>query len=161
MGPCFAAGETRIGRTRLPAGLVAILTNTMQLRCAIAELHHYATTVRAPDRPRRGIVYRIVENWEVDALGHKLRNFYGSKLEEVEADFPFLAGHFHLLDDSTISHACNRHAIAEGAHPHQLLEVGDFHLIPEVVDPRNIVEFSVSKNMPRVVYEKAVDGRTL
>jgi hypothetical protein len=160
VGPHFASGKTSIGRTRLPSGLVAI-TDAQILRAAIAELHDYANNNRVPNRPRRGIVYREVEQWEFDALQNKLFTFYGEKRLDELSLFRFTVGHHHIIDDSTVSHACNRHAITEGAQPHLLLTLADFQLIPEVVNPRYIGSFSVTKDKPRIVYERELNGQTL
>jgi phage-Barnase-EndoU-ColicinE5/D-RelE like nuclease3 len=162
MGPHFNAAPTTIARKRLPAGLVAILNNPGVLCAAIAELHAYANTNRMNDRPRRGIVFRVIEEWERRSIVHKLWNFFGTKnAPENEHKFNVPIGHMHTIDDSAVSHACNRHGLMEGKNQHLVLTVLDFQRIPEVVNPRYISEFSVAKGMPRMVYRKQYDGFTL
>jgi hypothetical protein len=159
MGPYFNAAATTISRKRLPAGLVAILGDPATLSAAIGELHAYANTNRANDRLRRGIVFRVVEEWERAAIVQKLWNYFGpSRAAEHERGYSVAVGHMHLIDDSAMSHACNRHGSSEGEHHHLLLSISDFKKIPEVVDPRYIVEFSVAKGMPRIIYRKTYDG---
>jgi hypothetical protein len=65
------------------------------------------------------------------------------------------------MDDSVTSHACNRHASTEGARHHLLLTREDFQRIPEVVQPRYIREFTMARNMPRIVYEREYDDFAL
>jgi hypothetical protein len=154
-GPKFNAAMNAIGRRRLAPGLVAILDNAESLRTAIRELYAYGSGNKVPERPRRGIVFRIVEEWECQAIRHKLIDFFGPRhVAANEGLFSVPVGHLHFFDDSFVSHACNRHAIVEGPHNHLLLTVDDFEKIPEVVDPRHIREFSITKGMPRIVYER-------
>lgn len=150
----FDTASRRIGRSRLPAGLVAILNNPDSLRGAIDELHQYANNNREQKRPRMGIVFREVDEREQTAIMHKLCDQFGRDVAEHDAAFSIRVGQWHLIDDSTISHACNRHAITEGAHKHSLLTREDFQRIPDVVNPRYIREFATVKNMPRIVYEQ-------
>lgn len=158
----FERAPKIIGRRRLPAGLIAVLNNAAMLRAAIEELHTYANGNREAGRPRRGLVFRVVEAWEQEAFVQKLHNLYGSKHPWCrEGKFFIPLGHLHIIDDSLMSHACNRHAITEGTHPHLILSIDDFRRIPEVVNPRNIVEFAFEKGMPRVIYEKAYEQKVL
>jgi len=151
-----------IGRKRLPPGIVAVLDDPEGLRAAIRELHSYAKQNRGPGRPRRGIVFRVVEEWEYHAIRHKLADLFGPKYVSVnESLYSVPVGFLHFLDDSFVSHACNRHAVAEGARHHLVLTPGDFERIPDVVNPRHIREFSMSKGMPRIVYEREYDGMSL
>ena len=162
MSAWFPSGITKLGRRRLPEGLVAILDDRVALGAAIVQLHEYANQDRTPGRPRRGIIYRVVEAWESQATRHKLYELCGNKKAPAhEAVFTFPCGHYHLIDDCGVSHACNRHAIAEAAHPHLVLTVEDFVRIPEIVDPRHIVEFSITRGVPRIIYEREYDGRVL
>jgi hypothetical protein len=79
MGPNYLSGKTRIGRQRLPSGLVAILDDPKTLRGALLELYAYAMDVRTPDRPRRGIVYRVVPDEERLGIRYKLQKLVGMK----------------------------------------------------------------------------------
>jgi hypothetical protein len=158
MGPYFDNAATTIARKRLPPGLVAILDDPGALRATIGELHTYAVSNRAPDRARRGIVFRVIEEWERRALMEKLWNYFGPKTAPgQERKFNVAIGHMHIIDDSAMSHAYNRHGSREGEPHDLLLGLLDFMQIPEVVDPRHLVEFSVAKGMPRIVYRKHYD----
>jgi hypothetical protein len=151
-----------IGRKRLPPGLVAILDDPVTLDAAIGELHEYAIGNREPDRPRRGVVFRVVQVRECEAIVQKLWNYFGLKDAAGSAElFSVALGHMHVMDDSAISHASNRHGAKEGELDHLSLTVSDFMRIPEVVNPRHIVEFSVAKGTPRIVYRKAYDRHVL
>jgi hypothetical protein len=162
MGSYFNTAATMIGRKRLPPGLVAILDDQMALGAAIGELHEYAIANREPDRPRRGIVFRVVQVWECEAIVQKLWNYFGLKDAAANADlFSLALGHMHVIDDSAMSHASNRHGAKHGKLDHLSLTVTDFMKIPDVVNPRHIVEFSVAKGTPRIVYRKAYDRHVL
>jgi hypothetical protein len=162
MGPHFNAAATTIARQRLPPGLVAILDNPGALRATIGELHAYANANRTHDRPRRGIVFRIIEEWERRALMEKLWNYFGARTAPTqEKTFNVVIGHMHIIDDSAVSHACNRHGVADGEDHGLSLSVLDFMKIPETVDPRHVVEFSIAKGMPRLVYRKHYDQHSL
>lgn len=146
---------TSIARRRLPAGIIAILDDPEALRQAIDDLHMYANANRQPGRPRRGIVYRVVEAWECQAIRGKLVEFFGSKrIAEIEALYAVPLGHFHIVEDSHISHICNRHGEPEAGDAHQSLTIADFERIPEVINPRHIVGLSFKKGMPRLIYER-------
>ncbi len=150
----FKNASDSIGRRRLPSGLVAVLDDPESLSLAIAQLHEYATRNRESNRHRQGVVFRVVQAWESQAIRHKLYDYTGSKnISTYDAIFAVPLGHLHVLDDSLISHACNRHAAAE-TNPDLVMNLVDFQRIPEVIDPRHITEFSVVKEMPRIVYQK-------
>jgi hypothetical protein len=51
----------------------------LALRGAIEELYTYAADTCTPDRPCRGIVYRVVSDEERLAIRYKLQNFLGMK----------------------------------------------------------------------------------
>lgn len=159
MGPYFDSASTRIGRKRLPPGLVAMIEDPFVLREGIRELHEYATTNRQPNRPRRGIVFRVVEAWEQHAIMQRVCAYFGQKLlARYGSRFAVRVGDVHVVDDSVVSHAFNRHAIEEGAHQSHLgLMLEDFQRIPEVVDPRYIAKFTETRGMPRIVYERAYE----
>jgi hypothetical protein len=161
MGVHFDKASRMIGRQRLPSGLVAILDDASALRGAINELHDYANNIREPNRSRKGIVFRVVDVNERTAIVHKLCDRFGSDVSKHDGIFCIPVGHWHLIDDSVTSHACNRHAITEGAQNHLLLTKEDFQRIPDVVNPRYIREFATAKNMPRIVYEREYDDFAL
>jgi hypothetical protein len=162
LGPHFDGAPTSIGRRRLPVGLVAILDDARRLSGAIRELHAYAVHNREPSRPRRGIVFRVVEEWERAAVGHKLRNTYRpNEIAQQEQSFAIRLGQLHIIDDSLISHACNRHASSESEHAHLRLTIDDIERIPTTVDPRNITEFTMIRELPRIIYEKSFDNGTI
>jgi hypothetical protein len=164
MGPNFDKGKTRIGRERLPPGIVAILDDQEMLRGAILELLAYATDVHTAEKMRRGIVYRLVSDAERQAITYKLQDFFGMKrfLPE-ERTYTVPTGHWHFMDDRAVSHANTRHGIVEtgSSAGHLALAPLDFCQVPSVVHSRNIVEFCVTKGMPRIVYEQAFDEGTL
>lgn len=157
MGKNFETGSTRIGRNRLPAGLIAVPGGGTALRQAVDELLDYATRNREPNRPRRGILFRVVEPWEQQAIMHRLCDFFGDRVGEHDRAFSVPIGHWHLMDDSAVSHACNRHAFTETPHHRLALGREDFHRIPEVVNPRNIREFAMTGRRPRIIYERQSD----
>jgi hypothetical protein len=162
MGPYFDAAPTTIARKRLPTGLVAILNNPIILKAAIGELHTYANLNRMENPPRRGIVFRVVEEWELRAFVQTIWSHFGpAQASDNERLYKIALGHMHIIDDSAMSHASNRHGLKEGDHHHLLLSPLDFALIPEEVNPRYIVEFSVAKGMPRIVYRKPFDSWNL
>jgi hypothetical protein len=162
MGPHFNAATTMIERKRLPPGLAAVLNDPGVLRAAIGELHSYASTNQAEGRPRRGIVFRVVKDWERQAIRQKLWSYFGPKDAPArEAFFDVLTGHMHIIDDSAVSHAHARHGARSEGNELLVLTILDFMKIPEVVDLRYLVEFSVAKGMPRLVYQKSYDRCTL
>jgi hypothetical protein len=153
LGPNYDKGLRAVGRNVLPRGLVAIPGDAESLRLAIAELHEYANSNRQNHRPRAGIVFRIVDSEEQQTIGEKILNHAGVKLFN-QGVFQVSAGSLHILDDSALSHSCNRHADEEmeAMHGHSAVTVADFQRIPLVAKPRNITKFVVVKRMPRIVY---------
>lgn len=134
------------------------------VRGAIRELHAYGSEVRARDRPRRGIVYRVVSDAESLAIRYKHQNLVGMKrfvLEERIYGIP--AGSWHFIDDRAFSHAHTRHGTTEMEVPagHLALTVADVCRLPEVVHSRNIVEFCIVKGKARIVYELAFNDGML
>jgi hypothetical protein len=122
----------------------------------------YASTNRTNDRPRRGIVFRVVEEWERRAISQRLWSYFGPKAApEQEDKFNVAVGHLHIIDDSGVSHAHTRHGPREGEGHRLVLTVLDFMKIPDVVNPRYIGEFSMAKATPRLVYRKPYDGFNL
>jgi hypothetical protein len=153
LGPNFEKGLRRIGRRRLPAGLVAILDDQVTLRAAIRELYEYANNQRSATRPRRGIIFRVVSAGERQAFIGKLEQFFGTKnLSGQESVYGVPIGLWHLIDDSFMSHVVARHSTETDA---TLVPVtlDDLVLIPDLINPRWIREFAFTKKMPRVVYE--------
>ncbi len=147
---------------RLPAGLVSVTDDSAALAAAVADLHAYATTDRRPGRPRRGVVFRFVEPWEQQAIRHQLYAFFGDAAAPArEADYAVSVGHPHVLDDSGVTHAWNRHGNDTSPDVNLWLTVPDLQQVPLVVDPRNIVEFSIVNGTPRIVYERGVNGLVL
>ncbi len=60
MGPNFRKGSTRIGRERLPPGLVAILDQPKILRMAFEEMIGFVTGDESLEKGRAGVVFRVV-----------------------------------------------------------------------------------------------------
>lgn|GEM_PF-6047701 len=142
--------------------MVAILNDSFALTGAIGELHAYATTNRESDRLRRGIVFRVVEEWEPHAIRQKLWSYFGPKSAPSQVNkFAVNVGHMHIIDDSGVSHTQSRHGPREAADHDLAVTLAEFKKIPEVVNPRYIVEFSIAKGMPRIVYRKFFDGFSL
>jgi hypothetical protein len=152
----------RIDRERLPAGLVAVLDDSSALDNAIGELFTYATGNRQCNRPRRGIVFRVVREKERDSIVHGIWNSRDKKEASVySAAFRIAVGHMHIMDDSFVSHSCNRHGESEHDPRRLSMSLPDFKRIPKVVDPRNIVDFVLGKGLPRIVYEQVCGEHTL
>ncbi|HVT89928.1 MAG TPA: hypothetical protein VHD56_13825 [Tepidisphaeraceae bacterium] len=161
MGPNYEKGSTRLGRNRLPQGVVAILDDAATLNGAIEELHHYASESKSPNRPRRGIIFRVVTPGEREAFIEKLIQFFGSKNLASQLDiYSYPVGHPHLIDDSLMSHASNRHSI-ETVHGHIAVTIEDYLRIPEIVRPKYIREFAFTRQMPRIVYERMYNNCTI
>jgi hypothetical protein len=160
LGPNYEKGLRTLGRRRLPAGVVAILDDPETLRAAIRELYAYAVHDRSKDRARRGIVFRVVNTQERHAYISKLADFFGAKnLSTREAVYGVPLGHFHIIDDSFISHVIARHS-TEMSPGHLAVSVDDFTRLPEIISPARIVEFQLEKGMPRVTYERRYDDGT-
>jgi len=137
-----------MGRRRLPDGFVAILDDQETLRGAIRELHAYSIQNRSPNRPRRGIIFRIVTDVERQAFLTKLERIFGPRnLSSQESIYGYPVGHFHFLDDSFMSHVTNRHSI-ESAAGHIAVGLDDLLQIPHIVNPRWIANFACIKQMP-------------
>lgn len=162
VGPNFDKGVTRIGRRRLPAGFVAILDDPQTLRLAIRELHAYA--VGGSRFGKRGIVFRVVSSEERQAILFKLQNLLGiENFTENSATYYIPEGFWHVIDCEHVRHVSNRHGDeeAERERGHLAIELEDIEHIPQLVDPRNICEFSVIDQMPRIKYRREYKGRTL
>jgi hypothetical protein len=87
MGVHFDTASRKIGRQRLPSGLVAILDDAAALRGAIEELHDYANNNHEPTRPRMGIVFRVVSANEQTGFMHKLCDRFGSDVSQHDGMF--------------------------------------------------------------------------
>ncbi|MGD0771052.1 MAG: hypothetical protein ABSB42_22940 [Tepidisphaeraceae bacterium] len=161
MGPSFEKGLRTVGRRRLPDGVVAILDDHETLRAAIRELHAYAIQNRSRSRQRRAIIFRVVNAGERQAFLAKLSQFFGPKnLSIQESIYGFEVGHFHFVDDSFMSHVTSRHSI-ETVPGHVAVTVDDLVCIPEIVNPKWIVNFRFIKKMPRIIYERRYDRSTI
>jgi hypothetical protein len=163
VGPNFDKGVRRIGRRRLPAGFVAILDDPETLRLAIRELHEYA--VSGTKVGKRGIVFRVVTSQERQAILFKLQNLLGiENFTKSSATFHISEGHWHAIDSEHVTHVINRHGDLEAEqnrHGHLPITIEDFQLLPQLVDPRNIVQFFPEERFPRMKYRREVSDRTL
>lgn len=149
-------------RRRLPAGLVAVTDDPAALAAAIAGLHGYATADRTPGRPRRGVVYRFVDDREQLAIRHQLYALFGlAAAPAKEADYAVSVGFPHLLDDSAIAHVWNRHGPGGNDPAVLAITLADLQRVPQVVRPRHLVAFSIVDDTPRLAYEHDVGGYTL
>ena len=101
------------------------------------------------NRPRCGIVFRVVDVNEQQAIAHKIQNLAGLDAFN-KGVFQVRTGLWHVMDDSHMSHSSNRHSDphVEAMRGQLPLSLDDFHRIPEVIRPRNIVEFAFIKRMP-------------
>lgn len=156
--PEIAGSSLTIGRLRLPKGIVAIQDAPDALRAGIAVLHRYSVGNRQPDRPRCGIVFRVVDAREQQAIAHKIQKLAGMPAFN-KGMFQVTCGLWHIIDDRHVTHICNRHSDeeAEALHGQNPMLLEDFQRIPQVVQPRHIVEFTFTKRMPRIIYRKALD----
>lgn len=159
VGPNFDAGATRIGRRRLPAALVAILDDRRTLQLALRELHAYA--IAGSPFGRRGIVFRVNSAAEHQAILYKLQNLLGvENFGDNSSIYRVREGHWHLIDSEHIRHIYNRHgdAAAERGRGHLAIAIEDFDRLPDLIDARNICEFSVEGGMPRIKLQAQVHG---
>lgn len=163
IGDNFRKGKPSIGRERLPAGFVAFLDDPAALTLAIKDLHIYATQ-KFPQKPKHGIVFRVVKAAERDGVNHKIKSILGISdfLENAELFCPPLA-HWHFLDSEHIAHICNRHSSASSEQQLGNIPVNpkDFERIPEVINPKNIRSFQSTRDCPRIIYEMKFKLQTI
>ncbi len=155
VGPNFESGKLQIGRERLSEGLVAILDDRARLTAALIELHAYALAERHSCRPRRGIVFRVVTEGERDAVNYRIQEQIGiATFAEAAAVFNVRIGDWHVIDHHHLVHICNRHADAKKEASRGQIPITQYDLgqIPMVVVARNIIDFRVVGEMPRIVY---------
>lgn len=162
VGPNFDAGVIRIGRRRLPTGVVAILDDRRTLQLAIREMHAYA--IAGSRFGRRGVVFRVISAAEHQAIMYKLQNLLGMEdFGDNSSIYRVREGHWHLIDSEHIRHIYNRHGDAAGewARGHLAITIDDFDRLPDLIDARNICEFSVEDGMPRIKCRREFTDRTL
>ena len=160
----FSKGAKTIGRRRLKPGIVAIL-NDDQTRCeAIRELHKYALGGSGRGAGGFGIIYRVVDEVEANLVRQRLYDLVGlRKFNSLIARFQ-LRGYWHLLREDYIRHACNRHGDdrRERLHGQEGLTADDFVMIPEITEPRYIVDAGMNASgRPYLRYQKRVGSTTI
>ncbi len=129
-GPIYGDGN-------LARGLVSVAGDPTEAIHAIEDLYQYS--VDQPGAPRRGIVYRIVN--DVEARAFK---------EKTGID---VAGYQHVIDSYGIRHSMRNHGTPETEEPRGQvpITVDDFRHIGEVTRPENIVRVSQKRGMPPMV----------
>lgn len=159
MGPNFNAGATRLGRDRLPPGIVAILDQPETLRLAFGEMYDFVADGNLLSSGRAGVIFRTVSDGERDALNVSVQKVCG----DVNAACGNTAGFRHLLDVNHIRHICNSHGNAEAERARGQIAVAkeDFYRIPEVVLPYNLVQCILAADSPRLVYSRECEGASL
>ena len=163
IGANFLKGKSGIGRKRLPSGHVAFLDDQKSLCLAIRDLYAYAIQ-SCPVKPMQAVVFRVVGESEIHAINYKIQTLLG--MDGFSANcrsFCPSAEQFHIIDSEHIAHAFNRHSDGgtERRHGHIPIGVRDFELIPEVVRPKYITEFSMRGNLPRIIYGREYGSEQL
>jgi hypothetical protein len=158
MGPNFYLGVTSLGRNRLPPNCVAILDDPALLAAALAELHAYAVTPSVGlAKTRYSIIFRIVDDRELNGFHHKLRTLLDPvRFMDNAALYGVAAGQWHMIDSDHLTHVCNRHTEEnrEKQRGHVAVTAPDFQRIPDVIATGNITEFAQTQGRPRIIYRK-------
>ncbi len=134
--------------------MLAHLEDSDSLARAIRDLHAYAVQ-RTSDKTKYAIVYRVVTEQDRDAVNHKLQNLFGvTRFAAASADYCPPVGHYHMIDSEHIAHVCNRHSDRDVEHKrgHLPVAASDFEMVPVAVSPKNIQEFQMSGDLPRIIY---------
>jgi len=81
----------------------------------------------------------------------------------MSSEFCPAIGHLHILDSEHVSHLCNRHADIDSKSPKRRypISLAEIEMIPQIVLPKNIAEFSKKGRSPRIIYRREVTGGTL
>jgi hypothetical protein len=164
VGPHFEQADRRVGRHRLPQGYVAVLDDDERLRQVILELHAYAMAGPREGQRRLGVLFRQAVAGDREGIANKLIEHFGaSSLLENSAVYGVDERYHFVFDSESVAHVWNRHSdpVAEPQHGQVPLERGDLGRIPAALRPRNIVEFGLTKGMPRIVYEESVADGTM
>ena len=164
VGPRFAKGARTIGRRRLKPGIVAILDDDDIRRGAVCELYEYAIRGSGRGAGGFGIVYRVVDEVDANLIRQRLYDLMGARKFNSMIDRFQLRGYRHLLREDYIRHANNRHGDdrRESLHGQEGLTVDDFVRIPEITEPRYIVDAGFnSAGRPYLRYEKKVGSATI
>jgi len=155
MGPNFNKGARRIGRDRLPPGVVAIVEDVPLLELAIGEMHEFVVAGKRLESARAGIIFGVVD------VGERLA--YNWNLQRVTDDVNFFVGDLlglrHTLDLEHLTHIHHRHSdpAKEELHGQIPLTLEDILLIPQLVQPRNLRECCYIREMCRLVYARRWD----
>ena len=152
VGPHLQGGSNRIGRDRLPPGLVSYLGDASGLNGAIAAMHSFVQEGLHIPMGRCGVVF--------DVVAEKENESYCTVLRRITADVNFaignIAGYRHVLDLEHIKHICNRHAdpVAEQRHGQIAIVVDDLYRIPAIVASRNLTECRLVSGVHKLAYKE-------
>lgn len=150
VGPAYNSGDRTIGQSTLPSGLVSLVGRDPQLaQQAIAELQEYVAN-GPPLKPRRGMVYRVVEAHEAKRL---------AELSGLD-----VSGYQHVIDSFALRHVARQHGdqASEELRGQTAPTAQDLARIPEVVAPENFVGTGKSaEGLPTLIYQKRFNGSFL
>jgi hypothetical protein len=144
--------------------MVSAINDQATFDLALRELHRYATIEKPTNKARFGIVFRIVTAEERQSIIYKLQNILGVRNHNESCGrFHVPLGQLHIVDDSMLAHTWNRHANREEESERGQLAITleDLIRLPQVMQPRNIINFVVECGMPRIVYARDDDEGTL
>jgi hypothetical protein len=120
-------------------------------------MYSYVCGQEKRPREKRGIIFGLVTPRDREAYLNKLIALLGidDYSRNIET-FYIPPEHWHVLDTEHLTHIVKRHS---GSSEIAIAKF-DIQRLPQVVEPRNVVEFSIYKRMPRIVYASDyADGR--